>query len=48
MLTEKVAKNVYKLDRLGKHHAVVHKQAGKKGVEKFGVIHLLISPMVTQ
>ena len=38
MLTEKVAKNVYKLDSLCKYDAVVRKRAGVKGVEEFGVI----------
>ena len=29
---------MYKLDSLCKYDAVVHKRAGKKGVEEFGII----------
>ena len=38
MLTEKVAKNVYKVDSLCKYDAAVRKRAGLEGVEEFGNI----------
>ena len=38
MLTEKVAKNVYKVDSLCKYDAAVRKRAGLVGVEEFGNI----------
>ena len=38
MLTEKVAKNVYKVDSLCKYDAAVCKRAGLEGVEEFGNI----------
>ena len=38
MLTEKVAKNVYKVDGLCKYDAAVRKRAGLVGVEEFGNI----------
>ena len=38
MLTEKVAKNVYKVDSLCKYEAAVCKRAGLVGVKEFGNI----------